>query len=535
MLVEWHVKTVDAWMKAIPQNWVAQSRSANLTFAWMHLQRGDFAQAAPYLQRLQELFSTTPVGEVVGEDMEPTPPALQAKWLALQAMLLNAQGNAAQSLELSQQALEIAAKDDSPTLSLIYLGLADAYQQMDDYTQALETYQQIIQLGRRVENIVYEMLGVAALVLMAIEHGQLHFGFDIASQGLERMEHSGALPPVSTAVYGELGQVYYQWHQIELANRYFLRSSQVSTLSGYSDAEVFHQVVRSCLAQMEGDLETAANEIQKAIDLMQIQAPARVREEVIAQQVRIELGQGQLAAAEAALVGQGFARQGKFALLELEAGKKIDRPLGLLYKSALRVLLYRAKARGDWGGLQDGMALADRLVAGALQRQHFPFALEMLLLRTQMQAALGEADASRADLLQALELGEPEGFISVFLEEGPSVVVALAKLLEEDRLGEVQAAYVRSILEHSPLYQSAKGVGENQPAGVDQGPLVEPLTERELEVLELMAEGLKYKEIAGRLFISLNTVRTHVKAVYGKLGVDNRTKAIEVAHRMQIL
>ena len=64
---------------------------------------------------------------------------------------------------------------------------------------------------------------------------------------------------------------------------------------------------------------------------------------------------------------------------------------------------------------------------------------------------------------------------------------------------------------------------------------VEPLTERELEVLRLVAEGLKYKEIASRLIVFLNTVRFHVKAIYGKLNVNNRTQAIERARQLRIL
>jgi len=65
--------------------------------------------------------------------------------------------------------------------------------------------------------------------------------------------------------------------------------------------------------------------------------------------------------------------------------------------------------------------------------------------------------------------------------------------------------------------------------------LFEPLTDREQEVLLLMAGGLKYKEIADKLFISLNTVRSHVKAIYGKLGVNNRTQAIETARQLGIM
>jgi LuxR family maltose regulon positive regulatory protein len=74
---------------------------------------------------------------------------------------------------------------------------------------------------------------------------------------------------------------------------------------------------------------------------------------------------------------------------------------------------------------------------------------------------------------------------------------------------------------------------QNQKSQINN--LIEPLTERELEVLRLMAEGLKYEEIAGRLFISLNTVRTYVKGIYGKLNVNNRTKAIAAAHQHRLI
>jgi LuxR family maltose regulon positive regulatory protein len=120
----------------------------------------------------------------------------------------------------------------------------------------------------------------------------------------------------------------------------------------------------------------------------------------------------------------------------------------------LRIVLHRVQAKRELANLKPGIELADHLIAGALQRQYVPFALETLLVRAQLHAALGDEQASLADYTHALELGEPEGFISIFVEEGKSVAEALTNLLKQDRLGAVQPDYAKIILaalpDHTP-------------------------------------------------------------------------------------
>ena len=183
---------------------------------------------------------------------------------------------------------------------------------------------------------------------------------------------------------------------------------------------------------------------------------------------------------------------------------------------------------------------------GQLGGQYLIVALEALLLRAQMRAALGNGQAglaadlaaSRVDYVTALELAEPEGFIGVFVEQGPPVAKALASLVEQNQLEAVQPDYVERIL---AAFSRVQPPAPDLPAGtgpvalIEPAALIEPLTDRELDVLRLMAQGLKYKEIAARLFISMNTVRFHVKAIYGKLNVNNRTRAVESARQLRIL
>jgi tetratricopeptide (TPR) repeat protein len=201
----------------------------------------------------------------------------------------------------------------------------------------MEAYQRLIRYGRSAANLIVEMSGVSGLALLALQHGQLHFAYNLASQGIERMERSGILPPIAAAVYGELGGVYYQWNQIEQARRCFQRAVEVSVLSGFSDAEAYFGVVRSRLLQIEGDLGGAANEIQAVVDLMQAVAPTAVREEVIAQQVRVQLAQQRIAAAEIVLDRWATFSPGKLFIPDLETGRTITYPRGQLVNSALRV------------------------------------------------------------------------------------------------------------------------------------------------------------------------------------------------------
>ena len=153
-----------------------------------------------------------------------------------------------------------------------------------------------------------------------------------------------------------------------------------------------------------------------------------------------------------------------------------------------------------------------------------------------MHEVAGDQHASTADYLAALQLGQPERAISCFVEEGPVVAEALEKVLVHVRLGTVKPAYAKQILAafdsagKAAAAQGIKITTNLKPDGDSQEQIIEALTGWAMEVLGLMTEGLNYEEIGDRLYISLNTVRTHVKAIYGKLNVNNRTKAIKTAH-----
>ena len=526
MLMAWHARTVKAWMRLIPPEWAAKSPKTNLAFAWMHLFSGEFNQALPYIEQLQRMFSS--------DQLDAKERALQGEWLALQATLLSAQGQLDASMALNNQALAIVPEEDAYVRSLIYGGLAGNYKQMNDYPRAVEAYRKLVQHGRLAGSFVSELMGISALALYAMQRGELHLAFEIAAQGVEQVERSGTLPPISAAVYGELGGVYYQWHHLEKAHHYLARSSQVSTLSGYSDAEIYHHVIRSRLAQIDGDLETAAREIDRAAELMQRDAPAAVREEVIAQQVRVSLAQNRLAAAQALLSPHGFIFQPNVSMPDIEPEQFISRAFGLLTISALRVFLYQAQNGGAVADLQQGIELAGHLITAAHCSSAIPIILETLLVRAQMFAVRAADQASRTDVAAALELAQPEGFISIFLEEGLPVAQILATLPTDPQPGKAQFDYVNKILAAFPQPMRSLAISASA-ALPPAGPLFEPLSKRELEILRLIDEGCTNQEIAERLIITLHTVKKHSSNIYGKLGVRSRTQALSRARELRLL
>jgi len=203
-----------------------------------------------------------------------------------------------------------------------------------------------------------------------------------------------------------------------------------------------------------------------------------------------------------------------------------------------RILLAEHRATGDPSPLTSALALLDRLVAGAEAGGRAGTSIELEILRASAQHAAGAAEAGCEALGRAVALAAPDGWVRFFLDGGPAVTELLRSLPPEP----ATAAFVRRLVEASPAGEGvpadtgpvAGGVASSPP---DAGPppLLDPLSERELEVLRLLGSDLDGPAISRHLVVSLNTVRTHTKHIYTKLGVNNRRSAITKAHQLGLL
>jgi LuxR family maltose regulon positive regulatory protein len=193
-----------------------------------------------------------------------------------------------------------------------------------------------------------------------------------------------------------------------------------------------------------------------------------------------------------------------------------EQPLFFPYRlQTLLQIRYLARQKA-W---DESRRLVEEQVRLAREAGYLEYKMELHIVRALMEQESGNSSIAIKTLECALEIGRAGGYVRVFLDEGEEMKNLLAQIQKsrkDDFVAELLAAF---------------GV----PAHIDQSALIEPLTEREIDVLKLIAEGMSNPEIAEKLVLSVGTVKTHVKHIYGKLNVDDRVKAAGKARELGMI
>jgi LuxR family maltose regulon positive regulatory protein len=159
-------------------------------------------------------------------------------------------------------------------------------------------------------------------------------------------------------------------------------------------------------------------------------------------------------------------------------------------------------------------------------------AIRILLVQALLMQAQGSLTRALSPLSQALSLAEPAGFIRIFVDEGASLRSLLLAL--RDTTTAVSQHYIARLLAELPPETPLDALEQNAPAD-EAFSLRDPLSERELEILRLIASGRSNQEITVHLVIALSTLKTHINRMYNKLGVSSRTQALVRARRLRLL
>lgn len=533
MILQAYVRTLERWMSFIPQNLLEDNPKINLAFAWMNLLRGTFPLAMPYLSRLQIIYSKNSMNDE---------PSVLGEWFTLQSQLENSQGKPEASKDLANKALELLPATEIHVRSMANINLATAYQMMMNYDHAADVFKTIVSNSQTIGDFTFETLGTSGLGRMLLLQGRLHECLQVASAGIDRMEALGKVTPFGATLYGEVGQVYYNWHQLEQVKKYTSLSKQVSGKNGYSDPEVFNYITLSKIYQMEDDWKAAADYMEKATELSRLIPPALIEENIVAQQVTVNLAFGRLDEAKSILNRYGFSFDEDFDYPDRSVSKVGPHTRGLIFMSALRLLLAVSKKQNIHNLIPEGIIAATKLIDREIGAHSIPTALETLLIRSQLHSALGDESKEIGDIQQALKIAEPEGFISLFIEGGLLIARSLVKCSNMDLSEICQASFLQNILSSFPekMIQSINvstllPIGTKDTKIINTSSLTEPLTRRELEVLQLIARGDSNQEIADKLVITISAVKKHSSSIFGKLAVNNRTQAVVLARQSGLI
>jgi LuxR family maltose regulon positive regulatory protein len=343
--------------------------------------------------------------------------------------------------------------------------------------------------------------------------GRLDAAVPTYEQALEAIAVPGRpLPPTAGPVYLGLAEVAYQRNELDRALGYVTEGIALSRQFLYGPSPAPGWVTLAWIRQAAGDPAGALEAIGEAEQASPV--PAGLLYPAPAQRARLLLAQGDVAAA---------ARWTDETGLHADDEPRYPREPGYLVLA--RVLLAQERPA-------EALALLDRLYAAAVAQGRVGSVIEAGALRALALAACGQ-DADAVDTLaDVLTLACPQGYVRVFADEGPPMAALLTRLIAAQRAGSGFQAAASVPLGYLARLRSAFGAEPAASHTAAVPGLIDPLTSRELEVLQMLAAGKSNQAIAGELVVTLDTVKKHVSHLLGKLGAANRTEAVTRAREL---
>ena len=528
------------WLKALPYELVRARPVLSVHYAGALLLNGELEGVEARLRDAEQWLDTktdmgassalTSSAELVVVDEEEFR-GLAGNIAVYRAAIALALGDVANTMKYARRALDLVPEDDDHWRGSAagFLGLA--YWTSGDLEAAHRFYAECM---ARVQRAGYlsDALGCSiALADIRISQGRLREAMSTYERGLQLATEQGAHVLRGAAdMHVGMSELYRERDDLDAATQHLLRSKELGEFNGLPQNRYRWRVAMARIRQARGDLEGAFDLLCEAERLYVSDFFPNVRP-VAAWKSRVWVAQGRLGEA------LGWAR---------EQGLSVEDDLSYLREfehiTLARVLLARSKSDCADRSIHEAIGLLERLLQAAQVRERTGSVIEILVLQALANQIQGDIPAALVPLERALSLAEPEGYVRIFVDEGPPMAVMLAKLRERSRKRprdastNVPLAYIERLLALLRGERFQEGTSPAAPsAPTPAQPLLDPLTERELEVLRLIAAGLSNREIADRLVLALSTVKSYVNTIYSKLQVQSRTQAVARARALHLL
>jgi LuxR family maltose regulon positive regulatory protein len=532
------------WLMALPAELLRYRPVLSVAKAHLILARGE-VEGVEDLLRDGERWLDTPSEKDRPREAAPAEPRLSSieadrKMIVLEheefrrlpgtiaiarAGLCLARGDVPGTMTCARRALDVALEDDHMTRggAAGFLGLA--YWTNGDLESAYRTFAEGMASLQKAGNISDAINGATTLAAIRITQGMLRDAMHTCEQALQLAVELGTPSMLGTAdIYVVMSELQREHGNLQAATQHLLKSQELGELAGFPQNRYRWRVAMARIREAQGDLPGALDLLDEAERLYMSDFSPNVHP-IAARKTRVWVAQGRLQEA------LGWAR---------EQGLSAEDEPGYLrefeHLTLVRILLAQHGIDRIDSSIREASGLLERLLKAAQGGGRMGSVIEILILQAFAHQAQGDLIAALDPLQQALRLAEPEGYVRIFLDEG----MQMAQLLREaDRRG-IMPGYTGRLLaafeteQHSrPGETFLPGLREKESQASQ--PLLEPLSQRELELLRLLKTDLSGPEIAQELMIALSTVRTHTKSVFSKLNVKNRRAAVKRAAELGLI
>jgi LuxR family maltose regulon positive regulatory protein len=514
--------TLLRWLECLPPQMLDERIPLAIDHAWAMLLCSRPIEAIQ--NRLDHLASQ--LSGLPGEaDREP----LTIRTLPLRAMLALYRGQFDQAVEMALRALEFLEEDQVYQRGVASLVHAISFTAGDNLDQFFPAIQQAAATGERTGNLL-----VTAMALMSLAENERKIGHLRQSQAhLEQalqlaVDTQGNQLPIAGRVLIALGDLGREWNDLENARSLteegitlLERSELVGAFQGY--------MVLARIEQAVGNVALSRQAIQKASQSALAFDLTDLDDQFVAMlEARLSILQGDLETANRWVESRHLITETGPSLEVPE----VDRYYARFRKYELEILAHLWLAQGR---TQEGLSLLQVLFAEFERVDRPAMRIEIRLLQALACRDLGE-DAEALDYFeQAIELAKPEGYIRIFLDEGEGAIALLRQAVARPTAGRSASttAYLHQLLAAAGESEAALFPTARVPAHAASP--TEPLSNREMDILRLLAGSLSATEIADELVVSPSTVRSHIKSIYAKLEVHSRYQAVARARELKLI